>query len=133
MSVAAMIDQAHRAGGRRRARTAQAGVDLLIPDPQGWCTETGVEVASLGIQVHGGMGFIEETGAAQHLRDARITTIYEGTTASRPTTFIATGRRGRHRGLGFPQGAGAVAEADRVRRRRHRGRHRHDHQPALRP
>jgi butyryl-CoA dehydrogenase len=47
---------------------------------KGWSTETGIDVASLGVQVHGGMGFIEETGAAQHLRDARITTIYEGTT-----------------------------------------------------
>ena len=52
----------------------------MIPVVKGWCTETGVEVASLGVQVHGGMGFIEETGAAQYLRDARITTIYEGTT-----------------------------------------------------
>ena len=52
----------------------------MIPVVKGWCTETGIEVASLGVQVHGGMGFIEETGAAQHLRDARITTIYEGTT-----------------------------------------------------
>ena len=64
----------------------QGFVDLLIPVVKGWCTETGVEIASLGIQVHGGMGFIEETGAAQHFRDARITPIYEGTTASRPTT-----------------------------------------------
>jgi len=52
----------------------------MIPVVKGWSTETGIEVASLGVQVHGGMGFIEETGAAQHLRDARITTIYEGTT-----------------------------------------------------
>jgi len=44
-----------------------------------WCTDLGVEIASMGVQVHGGMGFIEETGAAQHLRDARITPIYEGT------------------------------------------------------
>jgi alkylation response protein AidB-like acyl-CoA dehydrogenase len=58
----------------------QAFVDLMIPVVKGWSTETGIEVASLGVQVHGGMGFIEETGAAQHLRDARITTIYEGTT-----------------------------------------------------
>jgi acyl-CoA dehydrogenase len=58
----------------------QAFVDLMIPVVKGWCTETGIDVASLGVQVHGGMGFIEETGAAQHLRDARITTIYEGTT-----------------------------------------------------
>jgi acyl-CoA dehydrogenase len=47
---------------------------------KGWSTETGIDVASLGVQVHGGMGFVEETGAAQYLRDARITTIYEGTT-----------------------------------------------------
>jgi hypothetical protein len=53
---------------------------LMIPIVKGWCTETGIEVASLGVQVHGGMGFVEETGAAQYLRDARITTIYEGTT-----------------------------------------------------
>ncbi|MDS4041240.1 MAG: acyl-CoA dehydrogenase C-terminal domain-containing protein, partial [Candidatus Competibacter sp.] len=59
----------------------QARVDLLIPVVKGWCTETGIEVASLGVQVHGGMGYIEETGACQHLRDSRIATIYEGTTA----------------------------------------------------
>ena len=58
----------------------QAFVDLMIPVVKGWCTETGIDVASLGVQVHGGMGFVEETGAAQYLRDARITTIYEGTT-----------------------------------------------------
>jgi alkylation response protein AidB-like acyl-CoA dehydrogenase len=54
--------------------------DLLTPIVKGWCTEYGLELASVGVQVHGGMGFIEETGAAQFLRDARITTIYEGTT-----------------------------------------------------
>src|SRR5207237_9877906 len=55
-------------------------VGLMCPVVKGWCTETGIDIASLGVQVHGGMGFIEETGAAQYLRDARITTIYEGTT-----------------------------------------------------
>jgi acyl-CoA dehydrogenase len=59
---------------------AQAQGDLLIPIVKGWCTEFGVELASTGIQVHGGMGYIEETGAAQWLRDVRITAIYEGTT-----------------------------------------------------
>ena len=54
--------------------------DLLTPIVKGHCTETCVELASLGVQVHGGMGYIEETGASQHLRDARITPIYEGTT-----------------------------------------------------
>jgi 3-(methylthio)propanoyl-CoA dehydrogenase len=58
----------------------QGRVDLLTPVLKGWCTELGVEIASLGIQVYGGMGFIEETGAAQYLRDARIAPIYEGTT-----------------------------------------------------
>ncbi|HEY1900552.1 MAG TPA: acyl-CoA dehydrogenase [Steroidobacteraceae bacterium] len=59
---------------------AQARGDLLIPIVKGWCTEFGVELASTGIQVHGGTGYIEETGAAQWLRDVRITAIYEGTT-----------------------------------------------------
>ncbi len=62
-----------------RARAARRG-DLLTPIVKAWSTEVGQEVASLGVQVHGGMGFVEETGAAQYYRDARITTIYEGTT-----------------------------------------------------
>jgi len=66
----------------------QARVDLLIPVVKGWCTEVGVEVASLGIQIHGGMGYVEETGAAQHLRDARITTIYEGTTGIQAADLV---------------------------------------------
>jgi hypothetical protein len=74
--VAAAMDFAHKTQGKDH----QAFVDLMIPVVKGWCTETGIDVASLGVQVHGGMGFIEETGAAQPLRDARITTIYEGTT-----------------------------------------------------
>ena len=86
--VAAAHDAAARhpdAGERKRN---QAFVDLMIPVVKGWSTETGIEVASLGIQVHGGMGFIEETGAAQHLRDARITTIYEGTTGIQAMDLI---------------------------------------------
>ncbi len=76
---------------------AKARGELLIPIVKGWCTETGVELASIGIQVHGGMGFIEETGAAQVLRDARITTIYEGTTGIQSNDLI--GRKiGRDRG-----------------------------------
>ena len=58
----------------------QRRVDLLIPVVKGWSTELSIEIASLGVQVHGGMGYVEETGVSQHLRDARITTIYEGTT-----------------------------------------------------
>ena len=58
---------------------AQARADCLVPLIKAWGSDTGVEVASLGLQIHGGMGFIEETGAAQHYRDARIAPIYEGT------------------------------------------------------
>jgi alkylation response protein AidB-like acyl-CoA dehydrogenase len=69
-------------------RAAQARGDLLIPVIKGCSTEAGIELASLGVQVHGGMGFIEETGAAQAYRDVRITTIYEGTTAIQSNDFI---------------------------------------------
>jgi alkylation response protein AidB-like acyl-CoA dehydrogenase len=62
----------------RRARS-QAFVELLIPIVKAWSTDNAIDIASLGIQVHGGMGYVEETGAAQFLRDARITSIYEGT------------------------------------------------------
>jgi len=58
---------------------AQENLDLLTPIVKGWCTDQGVLIASTGVQIHGGMGFIEETGAAQHYRDARILPIYEGT------------------------------------------------------
>jgi 3-(methylsulfanyl)propanoyl-CoA dehydrogenase len=71
----------------RRARS-QAFVDLMIPVVKGWSTETAIEDASLGVQVHGGMGYIEETGAAQLLRDARITTIYEGTTGIQASDLV---------------------------------------------
>ena len=66
----------------------QAFADLMIPILKGWCTENSVEIASLGIQVHGGVGFVEETGAAQFLRDARITPIYEGTTGIQANDLI---------------------------------------------
>ncbi|HSD42280.1 MAG TPA: acyl-CoA dehydrogenase [Burkholderiales bacterium] len=78
--TAAAIDKAHHHPDREVRARHQAFVDLMIPVVKGWSTESAIEVASTGIQVHGGMGFIEETGAAQYLRDARITTIFEGTT-----------------------------------------------------
>ena len=78
--VAGAMDAAARHPDKETRARNQAFVELMIPVVKGWSTETGIEVASLGVQVHGGMGFVEETGAAQHLRDARITTIYEGTT-----------------------------------------------------
>ena len=86
--VAAAVDKSLRHPDKEERARNQAFVDLMIPIVKGWFTETGIEVASTGIQVHGGMGFIEETGAAQHLRDARITTIYEGTTGIQANDLI---------------------------------------------
>jgi alkylation response protein AidB-like acyl-CoA dehydrogenase len=80
---------------------------LLIPVAKAWSTDAGVEAASLGVQVHGGMGFIEETGAAQHLRDARITPIYEGTNGIQALTLL-------HRGLLRDQGAAATALLEEI-------------------
>ena len=78
--LSADADFAHKHSDPAKRRHHQARIDLLTPVLKGWCTELGVEIASLGIQVFGGMGYVEETGAAQYLRDARIATIYEGTT-----------------------------------------------------
>jgi acyl-CoA dehydrogenase len=77
--TAEAIDRAHRAPDEEARRIAQERALLLTPVAKAFSTDIGVEVASIGVQVHGGMGFIEETGAAQHLRDARINPIYEGT------------------------------------------------------
>lgn len=77
--TAAAVDRAHRAEDGAIARAAQGRVALLTPIVKAWCTDRACEIASLAIQVHGGMGFIEETGVAQHYRDVRITPIYEGT------------------------------------------------------
>ena len=86
--VSALLDRAHHHPDEPERRRCQAIVDLLIPVVKGWSTETAFEVASLGVQVHGGMGYIEETGAAQHLRDARISTIYEGTTGIQANDLV---------------------------------------------
>jgi alkylation response protein AidB-like acyl-CoA dehydrogenase len=77
--TAAAIDTALRHADPTTRQQAQTRADLLIPIVKAWFTDLGNEIASIGVQVHGGMGFIEETGAAQHLRDARILPIYEGT------------------------------------------------------
>ena len=77
--VAAGIDMATRHSDETVRRQNQAFVDLMIPIVKAWFTDVGVELASTNVQVHGGMGFIEETGAAQHYRDIRIAPIYEGT------------------------------------------------------
>jgi alkylation response protein AidB-like acyl-CoA dehydrogenase len=95
--TSALLDRARKDPDENERRKSQALVDLLIPVVKGWSTEMGIEVASLGIQVHGGMGFIEETGAAQHLRDARITTIYEGTTGIQANDLVGR-KMGREEG-----------------------------------
>jgi hypothetical protein len=69
-------------------REASLRADVLTPLVKAWCTDVGCEVTSLGIQVHGGMGYIEETGAAQHVRDARIAPIYEGTNGIQAADFV---------------------------------------------
>ncbi|MFZ5583873.1 MAG: acyl-CoA dehydrogenase [Pseudomonadota bacterium] len=86
--VAAAMDAAKHHPDEAVRAANQAFADLMIPVVKGHSTEMSIEVASEGVQVHGGMGFIEETGAAQHLRDARITAIYEGTTAIQANDLI---------------------------------------------
>ena len=76
--AAAAIDASRRGADEKARFRATRRADLLIPVVKAWCTDLGVEIASTGIQVHGGMGYIEETGAAQYYRDARIAPIYEG-------------------------------------------------------
>jgi hypothetical protein len=94
--TSAVLDRARHHPDEAERKRCQGLVDLLIPVVKGWSTENGIDIASLGIQVHGGMGFIEETGAAQHLRDARITTIYEGTTGIQANDLVGrkVGREG---------------------------------------
>jgi 3-(methylthio)propanoyl-CoA dehydrogenase len=100
--AASHCDIAHRHPDEAVRARHQAIFEFLVPIVKGWSTEMANEVTSLGVQVHGGMGFIEETGAAQHYRDARILAIYEGTTAIQANDLI--GRKTMRDG-------GAVAKA----------------------
>ncbi|AHB06964.1 acyl-CoA dehydrogenase [Pandoraea pnomenusa] len=86
--AAAQADIGHHAADAQVRQRAQAVYEFLVPIVKGWSTEMSLEVTSLGVQVHGGMGFIEETGAAQYYRDARILPIYEGTTAIQANDLI---------------------------------------------
>ena len=86
---------------------AQARADQLVPLVKAWGTDVGCEVASLGVQVHGGMGFIEETGAAQHFRDVRIAPIYEGTNGIQAADFVT-------RKLGMQQGGVLAALMEEI-------------------
>lgn len=84
---ASYLDRAARGDAAERSRHG-ARADLMTPIIKGWITETGQQIASLALQVFGGTGFVEETGAAQHYRDARITTIYEGTTGIQASDLV---------------------------------------------
>ena len=84
----AHLDRAHHETDEAVRARELARLELLVPVVKGWCTEMSQVMTSLGLQVHGGMGFVEETGAAQHFRDARITTIYEGTTGIQANDLI---------------------------------------------
>ena len=86
--TAACMDRARHHPDPDERRRSQGRVEFLTPVVKGWSTETSINIASTGIQVHGGMGYVEETGAAQYLRDARITTIYEGTTGIQAIDLI---------------------------------------------
>ena len=100
VAAARDVAKAHPDSATRAA--AQNRIELLTPVVKSWCTDMGCEVASIGVQVHGGMGFIEETGAAQHMRDARIAPIYEGTNGIQANDLV-------FRKLGRDQGAAARA------------------------
>jgi len=108
----AAMDSAARHPDAQARKLHQAFVDLMIPIVKGHSTEVAQEVASLGLQVHGGMGFIEETGAAQHYRDARITTIYEGTTGIQANDLAGrkTARDGGATAKAVSREIGAVAQ-----------------------
>jgi alkylation response protein AidB-like acyl-CoA dehydrogenase len=94
--TAKCLDLADRSEDEQTKRFNQALVDLMIPIVKGYSTEAGIEVTSLGVQIHGGMGFIEETGAAQYYRDSRISAIYEGTTGIQANDLVGrkVGREG---------------------------------------
>lgn len=78
-AAAVAIDEAHGAADPDRRRTAHERASLLTPVVKAFCSDTAIDVASTGIQIHGGAGYVEETGVARHLRDVRVTAIYEGT------------------------------------------------------
>ncbi|MBR8657523.1 acyl-CoA dehydrogenase [Achromobacter sp. Marseille-Q0513] len=86
--TAGHADLAHASPDEKARARHLAVQEYLVPIVKGWCTEMSIEVTSLGVQVHGGMGFIEETGAAQYYRDARILAIYEGTTAIQANDLV---------------------------------------------
>jgi alkylation response protein AidB-like acyl-CoA dehydrogenase len=87
-TTAGVVDSVHHGVDREERAVASARAALLTPIIKGWLTEVAQELTCLGVQVHGGMGFVEEAGAAQHMRDARILTIYEGTTGIQANDLV---------------------------------------------
>ena len=113
--AAGYTDIAHHHPDAERRAAAAASYEYLVPIVKGWSTEMSIDVTSTGVQVHGGMGFIEETGAAQYYRDARILTIYEGTTAIQANDLVGrkTARDGGKMARDFVlQMRATVAEAN---------------------
>ncbi|HEY8027195.1 MAG TPA: acyl-CoA dehydrogenase [Burkholderiaceae bacterium] len=113
--TAAAFDAAHHHADAETRKTNQAFYEFMVPVVKGWSTEMSIDVASNGVQVHGGMGFIEETGAAQFYRDARILTIYEGTTAIQANDLV--GRKTARDGAATAKGIAAQVRktADELR------------------
>ncbi|MCH7342116.1 acyl-CoA dehydrogenase [Pelomonas sp. CA6] len=108
IDAAAAYDIAHHHADADTRKQAQAFYEFLVPLVKGYSTEMSLEVSSLGVQVHGGMGFIEETGAAQYYRDARILPIYEGTTAIQANDLV--GRKTVRDGGAFARSVAAQIE-----------------------
>ena len=100
-AAAAAFDAAHHHPDESARKANKAFYEFMVPLVKGFSTEMSLEVTSLGVQVHGGMGFIEETGAAQYYRDAKILTIYEGTTAIQANDLVGrkTARDGAQQAL----------------------------------
>ncbi len=111
--AAAAFDASHHHPDPEVRKQNQAFYEFMVPLVKGYSTEMSIEVASLGVQVHGGMGFIEETGAAQYLRDARILTIYEGTTAIQANDLVGrkTARDGGRTAKGIAAQIAATEKA----------------------
>jgi alkylation response protein AidB-like acyl-CoA dehydrogenase len=109
--AAAAYDAAHHHPDAEVRKDNQAFYEFLVPLVKGYSTEMSIDVASLGVQIHGGMGFIEETGCAQYYRDAKILTIYEGTTAIQANDLVGR-KTARDGGTGAKSIAAQIAKTE---------------------
>ena len=109
--AAAAYDAAHHHPDAAVRKDNQAFYEFLVPLVKGYSTEMSIDVASLGVQIHGGMGFIEETGCAQYYRDAKILTIYEGTTAIQANDLVGR-KTARDGGTGAKSIAAQIAKTE---------------------